>query len=431
MEVYTLYSRKDTFTPLTKTPKEIVTVESISFLEPPPLIETPEKQNLNKFCNYHGDRGHNTNDCYQLKKQIEEAVASGKLAHLDSDDRFFRGNISSLRSNRSSSNFGKGRKKQDGANGVCNNKMSFAVQHHNRKDQNEKPRISGEVFVWTKSERTTVPRFIMEYQLKIYPLAKPVVHKRRSLASEGRLALKERVFHWLKEGLIRKDMYPLPKEGEGLASLVVYMYKCFLRLPKEYNQIRMAEGDEEKTRFHMEERVYCFTYMPKELKKLRFYALEDDGKCLSQSKRTERGNIRGRNNNKQNKGMKVSRPYGNKRRTKGRSRKNTAISKFISKLAELKHPIHEARTRMEKAKESGWTNVAEEALRKIKRKLSKLQKLAIPKEGEDLLLCLQQRNETISSVLLVTDISQKDKNKAKKDKTRARDWKSVGKTKPR
>ncbi|GJT23472.1 hypothetical protein Tco_0893409 [Tanacetum coccineum] len=60
-------------------------MESISFPDLPPLIETPEKQNLNKFCDYHGDQGHNTNDCYQLRKQIEEAVASGKLAHLVKD----------------------------------------------------------------------------------------------------------------------------------------------------------------------------------------------------------------------------------------------------------------------------------------------------------------------------------------------------------
>ncbi|GJY24623.1 hypothetical protein Tco_1267394 [Tanacetum coccineum] len=40
----------------------------------------------------------------------------------------------------------------------------------------------------------------------------------------------------------------------------------------------------------------------------------------------------------------------------------TAISKFILKLTELKHPIRKARTRMETAKESGWTNEAEEAL---------------------------------------------------------------------
>ncbi|GJW86610.1 hypothetical protein Tco_0161950 [Tanacetum coccineum] len=78
-----------------------------------------------------------------------------------------------------------------------------------------------------------------------------------------------------------EDMYPLSEEGEGLASLKGYPYKCFLRLPKEYSQIRMAEGDEEKTRFHTEEGVYCFTHMPKELKKLCCYASEDDGKGLS------------------------------------------------------------------------------------------------------------------------------------------------------
>ncbi|GJV94775.1 hypothetical protein Tco_1546352 [Tanacetum coccineum] len=87
MGVYTPYPRRDIFTPLTKTLKEILAMEGISFSEPPPLIGIPEKQNLNKFCDYHGDRGHNT-DCYQLKKQIEEVVALGKLAHLVRDIRW-------------------------------------------------------------------------------------------------------------------------------------------------------------------------------------------------------------------------------------------------------------------------------------------------------------------------------------------------------
>ncbi|GKB40097.1 hypothetical protein Tco_0885039 [Tanacetum coccineum] len=87
MGVYTPYPRKDTFTPLTKTPKEILAMESVSFPEPQPFIRTPEKQNLNKLCDYHGDKGHNTNDYYQLKKQIEEVVASEKLAHLVKDIR--------------------------------------------------------------------------------------------------------------------------------------------------------------------------------------------------------------------------------------------------------------------------------------------------------------------------------------------------------
>ncbi|GKD66988.1 hypothetical protein Tco_1309096 [Tanacetum coccineum] len=87
MGVYTPHPRKETFTLLTKTLKEILAMESVSFPEPLPLIGTLEKQNLNKFCDYHGDRGHNTNNYYQLKKQIEEAVASGKLAHLVKDIR--------------------------------------------------------------------------------------------------------------------------------------------------------------------------------------------------------------------------------------------------------------------------------------------------------------------------------------------------------
>ncbi|GKD18637.1 hypothetical protein Tco_1207795 [Tanacetum coccineum] len=61
-------------------------------------------------------------------------------------------------------------------------------------------------------------------------------------------------------------MYPFPEEGEGLASIMGYLYKCFLQLPKEYNQIRMAEDDKEKTGFHTEEGVYYFAHMMKELK---------------------------------------------------------------------------------------------------------------------------------------------------------------------
>ncbi|GKB49925.1 hypothetical protein Tco_0900678, partial [Tanacetum coccineum] len=76
--IYTPYPREDTL-------KEILAMESVSFPEPPPLIGTLKKQNLNKFYDYQGDRGHNTYDCYQLKKQIEEVVASGKFTHLVKD----------------------------------------------------------------------------------------------------------------------------------------------------------------------------------------------------------------------------------------------------------------------------------------------------------------------------------------------------------
>ncbi|GJQ95740.1 hypothetical protein Tco_0006879 [Tanacetum coccineum] len=37
---------------------------------------------MSKYCHFHEDHGHDTNDCRQLRNQIEEAVKSGQLSHL-------------------------------------------------------------------------------------------------------------------------------------------------------------------------------------------------------------------------------------------------------------------------------------------------------------------------------------------------------------
>nr|GFB37560.1 reverse transcriptase domain-containing protein [Tanacetum cinerariifolium] len=62
-------------------------MDNVNFPPLPLMVETPKKQNMNKFCDYHQDRDHNKNDCYHLKKHIEEAVALGRLAHLVKDIR--------------------------------------------------------------------------------------------------------------------------------------------------------------------------------------------------------------------------------------------------------------------------------------------------------------------------------------------------------
>ncbi|GJS26525.1 hypothetical protein Tco_0487145 [Tanacetum coccineum] len=51
------------------------------------MIGTPKKENLDRYCDYHGEKGHYTNDCYQLKRQLEAALESGKLNHLVKDVR--------------------------------------------------------------------------------------------------------------------------------------------------------------------------------------------------------------------------------------------------------------------------------------------------------------------------------------------------------
>ncbi|GKC47072.1 hypothetical protein Tco_1064794 [Tanacetum coccineum] len=297
MGVYTPYPRKDTFTPLTKTPREILAMES-------------------------------------LKKQIEEAVASGKLAHLVKDIR---------RNNQRNGNQGRnGVKVINMIREEGNRKSPFKERSPGswkeiqwRQHEEKMSRIREQVILRSKGnperrptsdtmslgrtrnkEGTEEVFTISQERPNQYvtmgatlttnckQLLADVMREnmeRRPIAPEGRLALKEKVFRWLREGLIRKVlhpewitnaipikltngtwkvqidysglnkacakfMYPFPEEGENLASLMGYSYKCFLQLPKEYSQIRMAEEDKEKTGFHTEERAYCFTHIPKELK---------------------------------------------------------------------------------------------------------------------------------------------------------------------
>nr|GEV78741.1 reverse transcriptase domain-containing protein [Tanacetum cinerariifolium] len=52
------------------------------FQPPPPMVTPVEKRSSSKFCYFHNDKGHSTNECMQLKKQIEELVRAGKLSHL-------------------------------------------------------------------------------------------------------------------------------------------------------------------------------------------------------------------------------------------------------------------------------------------------------------------------------------------------------------
>nr|GEW46848.1 reverse transcriptase domain-containing protein [Tanacetum cinerariifolium] len=65
-----------------RTPKEILVAEAGKFQPPPPMVTPVEKRSSNKFCDFHNDKGHSTDECMQLKKQIEELVQAGKISHL-------------------------------------------------------------------------------------------------------------------------------------------------------------------------------------------------------------------------------------------------------------------------------------------------------------------------------------------------------------
>ncbi|GJT72222.1 reverse transcriptase domain-containing protein [Tanacetum coccineum] len=74
--------RSDRFTFLTKTPREILALEKAKFKTPPPMTTPVEKQNAKKICEFHGEVGHNTDECNHLRRQIEDMLKFGKLSHI-------------------------------------------------------------------------------------------------------------------------------------------------------------------------------------------------------------------------------------------------------------------------------------------------------------------------------------------------------------
>nr|GEV36743.1 reverse transcriptase domain-containing protein [Tanacetum cinerariifolium] len=52
------------------------------FKAPPPMTTPMEKGNGNKFCEFHGEVGHNTDECMHLKRKIEELIKNGKPLHV-------------------------------------------------------------------------------------------------------------------------------------------------------------------------------------------------------------------------------------------------------------------------------------------------------------------------------------------------------------
>nr|GEX79331.1 reverse transcriptase domain-containing protein [Tanacetum cinerariifolium] len=73
---------------LTKRPKEILATETQLHLPPPhPMLNLLRSRNTDRYYDYHQEKGHYTNDCIQLRKQLEMALESGKLNHLCKFDK--------------------------------------------------------------------------------------------------------------------------------------------------------------------------------------------------------------------------------------------------------------------------------------------------------------------------------------------------------
>ncbi|GKE57039.1 hypothetical protein Tco_1496224 [Tanacetum coccineum] len=170
----------------------------------------------------------------------------------------------------------------------------------------------------------------------------------------------------------------------------------------------MMEDDKEKTRFHTEEGVYCFTHMPKELK--------NSAATLQRMMEEVLADQKGRNVEIYLEEIVIKRKseldlvQDVKETLRKLKRVNIKIDPVTSSFRVkegrflgfmvtqegVRSDPEKVQIRFETTKGSGWTNEAKKALQRIKRKLNKLQTLAVPKEGEIMRLCLRQKDETIS-----------------------------------
>nr|GEY00639.1 reverse transcriptase domain-containing protein [Tanacetum cinerariifolium] len=83
---FSLYSRTNhgLLSNLSKNPREISVAEKVAktFEQPPRMLENTQSHDMTKYCHFHEDHRHDTNNCRELRHQIEEVVKSVQLSQL-------------------------------------------------------------------------------------------------------------------------------------------------------------------------------------------------------------------------------------------------------------------------------------------------------------------------------------------------------------
>ncbi|GKB49814.1 reverse transcriptase domain-containing protein [Tanacetum coccineum] len=216
-----------------------------------------------------------------------------------------------------------------------------------------------------------------------------------------------------------KDLYPLPEIDWKIESMMGFKYKCSLDAYKGYHQIQMTKKNEEKTAFHTDEGVFCYTKMPFGLKNVgatyqrlvdtifegqigrNLEAYVDDmvikSKFLGYIVTSE--GIRA-NPEKAKAIVNMPSPT-NLKQMQRLSSKLAALNRFISKAAEKALPCLDTLKRCTDKKDFHWTIEAEEAFQEMKKLIAERPTLTAPKKEEELIVYLSAACEAVSAVLLV------------------------------
>nr|GEW71946.1 reverse transcriptase domain-containing protein [Tanacetum cinerariifolium] len=212
---------------------------------PPPMVTPVEKRNSNKFYDFHNDKGDITDECMQLKKQIEELVRAEKLSHLFKEIKQGQEHLKTGRKDaeakdkpmtiymgivtiRSSllipaecasvdTSFVTPReKKTRPANLTITLHLNFLDQEvvvgvslsdRGRAELCSLLKKNLDIFAWQPSDKTGVPRSIAEHRLNIREGCLLVRQKKRGQAPERAKAIQAEVQKLVEAGIMREVYY--------------------------------------------------------------------------------------------------------------------------------------------------------------------------------------------------------------------------------
>nr|GEV52027.1 reverse transcriptase domain-containing protein [Tanacetum cinerariifolium] len=198
---------------LFKSPKEIIATEKAarSFEQLPRMFGSRRSRDMSKYCHFHEDYGHDTNDCHKLRNQIEEAIKSGQLSHL----------VKGI----------KKEKKMEIVVSTIHRAIKFHttrgigmvfLTHESDKGIKKVPehfkgrlrdllRANADVFAWTHADMIGIPRtiifkgksFNIKHKLNEYTHVKPIKQKRRGMGLDRNTTACKEVEELMKAGILQ------------------------------------------------------------------------------------------------------------------------------------------------------------------------------------------------------------------------------------
>ncbi|GKC44345.1 reverse transcriptase domain-containing protein [Tanacetum coccineum] len=357
-------------------------------------MTTPvEKRNASIFCEFHGEVGHNRDECMHLRKQIKEILKAGKLSHL----------IKELKQN--------------------NGKEQPKVTKKGETSGKDKVLAILMVQPWEKVARQRITQsFSPNTEISFPPLDEdegtegPMIieaeiggHCIHLMYVDGRSA---------SEIVLEGPYQYLPNTG-GTDQLVAIT----LEYPNNSNdQLHPHRGRPQQVMWttpaqlgHFSWKSADMTSVPRHIVKHRLnrdpvtlHFIESNTKSEEENKKEKEGMFLGYKVNA--KGLKVcpdkvdpmlSLPSPKcLKDVQKLNEKLASLNRFLAKSVEKSLPFFKTLKKCTKKSDFHWTTEAKEAFRQMKQLIAELPMLTAPTEKEELIVYLAVAKEAVSAVLM-------------------------------